>query len=77
MSAQAAWARSDAEEREYARGLTNPAHLELSDGTCVVCGEAWQCSTSQLEWSEGVAIIKRRIVRVHRQWSLPSWFFRT
>ena len=42
-------ARSDAEEREAVRGMTNPPHYELNDGTCVSCGETWQCSKAWLE----------------------------
>lgn len=37
------WKRWDAEEREAVRGMADPPHYELSDGTCVGCGEPWMC----------------------------------
>jgi hypothetical protein len=39
-------ARWDAEEREAVRGMADPPHYELNDGTCVGCGEPWMCEGS-------------------------------
>ena len=36
-------ARADTEEREAVRGMTDPPHYELNDGTCVSCGRSWPC----------------------------------
>lgn len=46
------WARWDAEEREAVRGLANPPHFELNDGTCVACGNPWPCPNACDEYKE-------------------------
>ena len=48
---------SDAEERTFVNSLPvgeHRPHYELNDGTCVSCGERWECVGFYMELLDGL-----------------------